>query len=214
MLDFWHSRWQTGQHGWHEAGGNEALREFWPTLDAGSRVLVPLCGKSVDLLWLAKQGAEVIGVEVSEIAARSFFEEAGLQYEMDEAGGLNWFRNLEAGIAIACGNYFEFSDRPFDALYDRASLVALPPKKRPEYIRRTKNLLKPGAAQLLLTLEYDDTDIEGPPFSVFADEVFGYWPGLRRVREHNDIENSPPKFRDVGITEVIEVVWAGSATGP
>jgi thiopurine S-methyltransferase len=214
MLDFWHSRWQTGQHGWHEAGGNVALREYWPRLEPGSRVLVPLCGKTVDLLWLAKQGLDVTGVELSEIAACAFFEEAGLQYESDQADGFSWFRNPEAGIAIACGNYFEFSDRPFDALYDRASLVALPPKKRPEYIRQTQMLLKPGAPQLLLTLEYDDANIEGPPFSVLADEVLGYWPGLHRVHEHNDIENSSPKFRDVGVTEVIEVVWAGFSTGP
>ena len=213
-MDFWHSRWENSQHGWHEADGNVSLRKYWPRLAAGSRVLVPLCGKSVDLLWLAKQGCEVTGVELSEIAARSFFEEAGLQHEYDKTDGFSWFRNRDAGIAIACGNYFEFSDQPFDALYDRASLVALPPKKRPQYIRQTKKILKPGAKQLLLTLEYDDANIEGPPFSVLADEVLGYWPGLQRVHEHNDIDNSPPKFREVGVNEVIEVVWAGPATGP
>lgn len=214
MLDFWHSRWENGQHGWHEADGNVSLRTYWPRLAAGSRVLVPLCGKSIDLLWLAKQGCEVTGVELSEIAARSFFEEAGLQHEYDKTDGFSWFRNREAGIAIACGNYFEFSDQPFDALYDRASLVALPPRKRPEYIRHTQKLMQPGATQLLLTLEYDDTNIEGPPFSVLKDEVLGYWPGLQRMYEHNDIDNSPPKFRGAGVSELIEVVWAGPATGP
>lgn len=207
MLDFWHSRWQSGQIGWHEADGNTALRKFWPRLAPGSRILVPLCGKSSDLAWLAGEGYEVTGVEVSEIAARSFFDEANLQFETDTVDEFIWYRSREAGIAIACGNYFSFSDQPFDALYDRACLVAIPLNKRPEYIQHTKSLLKPGATQLLVTLEYEQEKAEGPPFSVMPDEVQAYWQNLQRVSEWNDIENSPPKFRDAGIHEMTEVVW-------
>lgn len=214
MLDFWHSRWQSGQTGWHEADGNASLREFWPRLTPGSRVLVPLCGKSSDLAWLAGEGYEVTGVELSDIAARAFFDEADLQFETHEARGFNWHRNLEAGIAIACGNYFEFSDQPFDALYDRASLVAIPLKKRPEYILHTKSLLKPDAAQLLVTLQYDQEKAEGPPFSVLPDEVQGYWPNLQRVSERDDIENGSPRFREAGILEMTEVVWVTQFDDP
>jgi len=210
MLDFWHARWQSGQTGWHEADGNAALREFWPTLAPGSRVLVPLCGKSSDLAWLAGEGYQVTGVELSDIAARSFFDETGLEFETDTAGGFSWYRNREAGIAVACGNYFEFSDQPFDALYDRASLVAIPLKKRLEYIRHTQSLLKPGAAQLLVTLQYDQEKAEGPPFSVMPDEVQSYWQNLQCVSKRNDIENSSPKFRDAGIVEITEVVWVSA----
>jgi len=214
VLDFWHSRWQSGQTGWHEADGNAALRKFWPRLTPGSRILVPLCGKSSDLAWLAGEGYEVTGVEVSEIAAGSFFDEANLQFETDTVDGFSWYRNREAGIAIACGNYFDFSDQPFDALYDRASLVAIPLKKRPEYIQHTKSLLKPGATQLLVTLEYEQEKAEGPPFSVMPDEVQGYWQYMQRVSEWNDIENSPPKFRDAGVLEMTEVVWVGRSDDP
>ena len=133
MLDFWHSRWEAGQTGWHEPEGNVALHKFWPSLASDSRVLVPLCGKSSDLLWLAEQGCSVTGVELSEIAARVCFDDAGLPFETENSGGFNWFRCREANIVIAVGNYFEFLDAPFDALYDRAALVALPPKKRVEY---------------------------------------------------------------------------------
>ena len=125
MLDFWHSRWEAGRFGWHEADGNASLRKFWPRLEPGSRVLVPLCGKSSDLLWLAEQGCDITGVELSEIAARAFFDEAGLPYETGQSDGFHWFRCRQANIAIACGNYFEFSAMPFDAIYDRASLAAL-----------------------------------------------------------------------------------------
>jgi thiopurine S-methyltransferase len=207
VLDFWHSRWEQGRCGWHEAGGNTALRKFWPQLVPGSRVLVPLCGKSTDLLWLAEQGYDVTGVELSEIAARAFFDEAGLLFETEKTDGFNWFRCRDAGIAIATGNYFEFSSAPFDAFYDRASLTALPAKKRCEYVRHTRVLLKSSAARLLLTLEFDETNTEGPPFSILPDEVLGYWPDLQRVEAREDIANSSSKIREAGVNELIEVVW-------
>jgi thiopurine S-methyltransferase len=209
MLSFWRSRWEAGRTGWHESDGSSALRKFWPALTPGSHVLVPLCGKSVDLLWLAEQGCEVTGVELSEIAARAFFNEAGLQFEIEKAGEFTWFRCQKMKINIACGNYFEFSGGPYDALYDRASLVALPPKLRPQYVEHTRAMLKSDATLLLVTLEYDQSKTEGPPFSILAGEVKSYWGKLQRISEHDDIENSPPKFRDAGILEVLEVVYLG-----
>jgi thiopurine S-methyltransferase len=214
MLDFWHSRWEAGQTGWHEPEGNVALHKFWPSLACGSRVLVPLCGKSSDLLWLAEQGSSVTGIELSEIAARAFFNDAGLSFETEKINGFNWFRSREANIAIACGNYFEFLDTPFDALYDRAALVALPANKRAEYALHTKGLLKPDARQLLLTIEFDQSRVEGPPFSVMPAEVKSYWPDLERVYEQDDIENSPPRFRDAGIEDIVEVVWVSHPHDP
>jgi thiopurine S-methyltransferase len=170
-------------------------------------VLVPLCGKSIDLLWLARQGLDVTGVELSEIAARAFFDQAGLSFETENINGFKWFRCQNANIAIACGNYFEFTDAPFDALYDRAAWTALPVKKRPEYALHTTKLLNPDATQLLLTLEFDQSNAEGPPFSISPDEVQSYWPNLQRVEAREDIENGPQKFRDAGVTEMTEVVW-------
>ena len=207
MAEDWLSRWQEGRIGWHEAGGNAALRKFWPNVASGRRVLVPLCGKSSDLLWLAKQGLDVTGVELSEIAVRAFFEEAELHFETRDSDELRWFRCREARITFVCGDYFQFCDEPFDALYDRASLIALPPEIRPAYVRHMKSLLKPEAVQLLVTLEYDQSQAAGPPFSVLPDEVRSYWGNLKLVASRNDIDNSPPKFRNAGLTEVIEAVW-------
>jgi len=207
LSEDWHSRWREDRIGWHEADGNAALREFWPELAAGARVLVPLCGKTPDLLWLADQGLDVSGVELSGIAVRAFFEEAGLAFEVNEAEGLDWYRSTESPITIVCGDYFKFSDQPFDALYDRASLIALPPAIRPDYVRHSKALLKPGAAQLLVTLQYDQTMVAGPPFSVQPEEVRRYWGDIPCVSKCNSIETTPPKFREAGLTEVLEVVW-------
>jgi thiopurine S-methyltransferase len=210
MTEDWHSRWEEGRIGWHEAGGNAALREFWPEVAPGARVLVPLCGKTTDLLWLANQGLDVTGVELSEIAVRAFFEEAGLLFEVSEVEGLGWFRSLDPLITIVCGDYFQFSGQPFDALYDRASLIALPSAIRPDYVRHTKSLLKPGAAQLLVTLQYDQAKVDGPPFSVQSDEVIRYWSDIKCIDKRNSIEETPPKFRQAGLTEVIEAVWLGT----
>lgn len=210
MTEDWLSRWQEGRTGWHETGGNAALKKYWPKVASGKRVLVPLCGKSADLLWLAQQGLEVVGVELSEIAVRDFFAEAGLQFEVCDADGLTRYRCREPAITIVCGDYFDFSDELFDALYDRASLIALPSETRPAYVGHMKTLLKPDAVQLLLTLEYDQSVAAGPPFSVLPDEVRSYWSKLKRVASHNDIDNCPPKFRNAGLSEVFEAVWVTS----
>ena len=207
MNDEWLARWERGQTGWHQANGSGALRKFWPQLTMGSRVLVPLCGKSPDLLWLAGQGCDVTGVELSEIAVRSFFAETGIQFEVEEGQGLLWFRGVQQHLNIACGDYFQFSDERFDALYDRAALVALPPAIRPSYVEHTKSLLKTDATQLLITLEYDQSKVNGPPFSVRPDEVKTYWPELQRVDDLCALTNMPSKFLDAGLNKFGEAVW-------
>lgn len=207
MTENWKARWEEGRIGWHEVSGNTALHKYWPTSGNGERVLVPLCGKSPDLLWLAQQGCNVTGIELSEIAVRKFFDEADLQFDLSRTGNFMLFECHELAITLVCGDYFEYSNEPFSALYDRASLIALPPQSRPKYASHTQSLLAANAQQLLITLEYDQSKANGPPFAVLADEVSGYWKNLRRVEEHNAIDNTPPKFKEAGLTEVTEVVW-------
>ena len=207
MTSEWLERWEKGHTGWHEANGSAALRKFWPGQAGGSRVLVPLCGKSPDLVWLSQQGCDVTGVEISEIATRAFFDEADIRFEVSRAGGLRWFRSVEHSLTIVCGDYFSFTDEPFDALYDRAALVALPPEKRTRYVMHTKKLLKSNAKQLLITLEYDQKKVSGPPFSVLPDEVKKHWPELRRAGELSALKNMPPKYRDAGLSRFVEAVW-------
>lgn len=204
----WLARWQQGKIGWHEANGNAGLRKFWPRSAMGGRVLVPLCGKSPDLLWLAEQGCDVTGVELSEVAARAFFEETGIPFDIEHINGQAWFRGLGKSVTIVCGDYFQFSTRSYDALYDRASLVALPFQQRPDYVEHTKTLLKPEATVLLVTLEYEQSPLAGgPPFSVTADEVESHWPGLRKVSVHRDADRIPHKLYQGGIRHLDEIIW-------
>lgn len=214
MAEDWLNRWKEGRIGWHQPHGNAALRAHWPALPAGTRVLVPLCGKSVDLLWLADRGLDVTGVELSPVAVRAFFAEQRLAFH-HSPDALDRYTATNRSLSIVCGDFFEFAGESFDAVFDRGALIAIPRDRRPDYASHLDALLRPKALRLILTLEYDQSRVAGPPFAVWPDELLGYWPGLERIAEHDDIDNCPPKFRDAGLGQVIEVVWrtASGSTG-
>lgn len=214
MAEDWLARWEQGRTGWHEIGGNSALKKFWPELSAGSRVLVPLCGKTPDLVWLESRQLDVTGIELSPLAAEAFFAENGFAYSVSRKDGFQIYSGRKRKITICCGDYFSFAGQSFDAVYDRGALVALPADIRGAYARHTDSLLRPGAVHLLITLEYDQAIADGPPFAVTADEVLEYWPMLRRVSEKDDLENCPPKFRQAGLKEIAEVVWLAAGARP
>ena len=204
MNDHWLERWKIGRTGWHEPAGNRNLREHWSL--SGRRVLVPMCGKSPDLLWLEEQGNEVVGIELSDIAVHAFFEENELEFEPVE-GTLPGYRAVGRNITLHCGDYFEFDAEPFDAHYDRGALVALSSELRPRYARHTVSLLADDAHQFVITVEYDEAVCNGPPFSIGPEELLGHWPGLRRHASIEDIDNAPPKFLEHGLKSLREVVW-------
>ena len=204
MNESWIERWKVGQTGWHEPDGNRNLQAHcdW----TGKRVLVPLCGATPDLLWLEARGNEVVGVELSDIAVKSFFDTNDLEYEL-EAGTLDTYRCKTRNITLYCGDYFDFSDETFNAHYDRGALIALPPDMRARYAAHTSSLLGTNAAQLVLTLIYDDSVAQGPPFYVSSDELLSYWPNLAERARVDDTPNAPPKFLKAGLDKIEEVVW-------
>ena len=204
MIESWLQRWREGCIGWHEEGGNASLKKHWTA--RGRRVLVPMCGKTVDMLWLEEQGNSVAGVELSDVAARAFFEENGLQYTIHE-GRLPAYTAHGRDITIYCGDLFAFDKLGFTGWYDRGAFVATPAKQRPAYAEHINALLTPDACRLLITLEYDDSIATGPPFSISPEEIRRYWPDLQQVDRYDDIDNGPPKFRDAGLTEMFETIW-------
>jgi thiopurine S-methyltransferase len=204
MIESWLERWREGRIGWHEAGGNASLRKYWRA--EGRRVLVPMCGKTVDLLWLEELGNSVVGVELSDIAARAFFEENELRYTVRE-GKLPAYVAEDRRITIYCGDLFEFEEPGHTGWYDRGALVATPAEQRPAYAQHIDALLAPDAYRLLITLEYDDDIATGPPFSISSQEIRRYWPDLQEVDRYDDIDNGPPKFRDAGLREMFETIW-------
>jgi thiopurine S-methyltransferase len=165
-----------------------------------------MCGKSVDMLWLEDRGNEVVGVELSDIAARAFFEENALRYTIRQ-GKLPAYVAEDRDITIYCGDLFDFDEPGHTGWYDRGALVATPAEQRPDYARHIDALLAPDACKLVITLEYDDEIATGPPYSISPQEIRGYWPELQAVDRYDDIENGPPKFREAGLTEMFETVW-------
>ena len=204
MQESWIERWAEGRIGWHKVEGSAGLKKYWQVSDRD--VLVPLCGKSVDLRWLADQGNRVVGVELSEIAVRAFFEEQGLEYTIVD-GELPIYQATGAAITIHCGDYFDLHQVRCNAHYDRGALIALPADVRAAYVAHTNSLLTADAEQLVITLDYDDSMVSGPPFSVSDREILSYWPGLVCVDRFDDIADAPPKFIKAGLTSMLEKVW-------
>ena len=166
--DFWHRRWAKNQLGWHEGAPNTLLTAHFAKLGvpAGARIFVPLCGKSNDMGWLRAQGYQVVGAELSRVAVERFFAEQGLTPAITRQG---FFERFEAeGVTIWAGDIFELDDRtlgPVDAVYDRAALVALPEPMRRRYAAYLPELTS-RVPQFLVTFVYDQSLIDGPPFSV------------------------------------------------
>lgn len=170
--DFWQARWSQDQIGFHLSEVNGYLRHYWPTLPADTRVLVPLCGKSLDLAWLAEQGLRVLGIELAQIAVEAFFSERQLQPEISVHGAFTQYR--VGSLELWCGDFFALTAEDVAdcaALYDRAALIALPAELRERYTAHLTRILPPTCRGLLITLDYDQAQMSGPPFAVTDQEV-------------------------------------------
>ncbi len=209
---FWQERWARSQIGFHQEKVNGYLRRHWSALGLANdaAVLVPLCGKSLDLAWLAEQGHVVIGVELAERAVQDFFVERDVQPHVSQHGA---FKVYQAGaLRILCGDFFALSHADVadcQAFYDRAALIALPPEMRERYAAHLQAILPETCQGLLVTLVYDQQRMDGPPFSVEDAEVEQrFTPGwiLREV-ERKDVLSGNPRFIENQLEAVEEVVF-------
>jgi len=207
---FWHKRWADNQIGFHQAQVNPYLQAHWPALglEPGSRVLVPLCGKSLDLAWLAGQGHRVMGVELSRRAVEDFFAEHGLTAQVAQRGAFEVWSSGD--VELWCGDMFALRAEDVAGctrLYDRAALIALPLEMRKRYLALLGELL-PACKGLLVTLDYDQALIDGPPFSVADDEVRAGLVGWQvEVLDAPEIIGESPKFQKAGVPSLVERVY-------
>ena len=172
--DFWLERWKQSDIGFHQLKVQPALALHWGALNVaqGAAVFVPLCGKSLDLVWLAGQGHRVIGAELSELAVDAFFSEHGLTPEIKTIDGFV-IKSSDA-FELWCGDFFALTSKhvpSIAAAYDRAALVAMPPALQPRYTAKLAELLKPDAPILLIGLDYNVDEMQGPPFSTPQSQV-------------------------------------------
>ena len=176
--DFWHEKWEADSIGFHQARPNKHLQQWWPEAEIAqnSEVFVPLCGKSLDMLWLHEQGYKVTGIELSQKAIESFFEENDLSFERHTDGPFEAFSGTgkAEGIKLLAGDFFALTaDHCCDvsAVYDRASLIAMNDDLRPQYAQQLAAILPAGSISLLLVIDYDTSKMQGPPFPVPAPMV-------------------------------------------
>lgn len=205
--DFWLQRWQEGQTGFHQSRVMPLLQKHWAGLrvPVPGRVLVPLAGKSLDVAWLAAQGHDVLAVEISPLAVDQFFQEHDLHPEIRQTpeGTIH-----QAGqIQYLCGDVLKLSAATLatiDGCYDRAALIALTPELRQRYVERVYHRLPEGCRTLLLTLDYPQQEMQGPPFAVPDDEVTRHFEGRWRIErlETRDILDKEPKFAARGLTRL------------
>ncbi|MFO8154645.1 MAG: thiopurine S-methyltransferase [Pseudomonadota bacterium] len=209
---FWHERWENNQIGFHEDRVNTHLEAYWHELGLarGTKVFVPLCGKARDLLWLRAQGHEVLGIEVSAIAVRDFFAENDLRPTVTECAiGERWSVD---GLTIIRGDFFDLDSEETEGcagVFDRASLIALPPPMRRDYAAHLKRILPVWAETLLVTLDYPPEEMNGPPFSVTETEVralYGDTWTIQRLWQADALEENR-KFRERGVTRLLETVY-------
>lgn len=170
---FWHAKWEKGEIGFHQDDVNPLLLDHFGdlALAPGSRVFVPLCGKTRDIRWLLASGYRVAGAELSRLAVEQLFADLGMAPSVSQAGPLTHF--AAENIDIYCGDIFELSGGELgqvDAVYDRAALVALPAAMRQRYADHLAAITG-RARQLLIAYDYDQSLQDGPPFAVGADEM-------------------------------------------
>src|SRR5690348_9925423 len=211
--DFWLQRWQEGRIGFHRSEVMPLLQKHWPALDVprGTRVLVPLCGKTLDMMWLASQGLRVRGVELAPLAIEQFFAEHALQPQLRAAAYGTQY--IAGTIEIIQADIFAIDKSSIaecGAIYDRAALIALPPPMRERYAREVYDRLPAGCRGLLITLEYPQHEMQGPPFSVEEHEVqrlFGeHWD--IELLERRDILADQTTFSEQGVTALNTAVYA------
>lgn len=223
--EFWDERWTSGRIAFHQPTPNQFLMSHWRNLglSGGDSVFVPLCGKSLDMVWLAQAGHRVVGVEFNQLAVDAFFEENNLSRTVSERDGFT----VSSGenIEIWCGDFFALPAAvvaDVRGVYDRASLVALPTELRQRYAARMIELL--GATTMLLSsIEYDQAEMPGPPFSVRRDEIEGLYSGHFAIETvvHEDAPDELEQFRERGMTSARRAIYmlrprqaqAGAETG-
>lgn len=207
--EFWHKKWESNEIGFNQAQPNKLMQRYFPSLifKPKIRVFVPLCGKSIDMIWLAGQGYQVIGVELSQSACKSFFNEHKIPFRITKTNGFLIY--ISDVITIFSGDFFDLKKDDLgiiDAVYDRAALIALACETRQSYALHLTDLMSPKTKMFLLTTVYDQKEMPGPPFSVNEDEIkklYGAYFEINQLyaRPFNKI---PCHLRENGLVQAYE----------
>ena len=215
--EFWHKRWQEKRIGFNQSAVNPLLTEYIDHLDlaVGSRIFVPLCGKSIDMVWLAAQGYDVVGVELVETAVQAFFAEQNIQPIVSqhvEKPDIKCYQGQlvdgdeQRTITLWAADIFALTSTDLgtiDAIYDKAALIALPADMRPDYSEQIRKV-SDNAPQLLITLNYDQSKKDGPPFSINHEQVQQYYGSHYQICK---LASEPSSIGSAPNLKVTEHIW-------
>ncbi|WP_201529398.1 thiopurine S-methyltransferase [Psychrobacter frigidicola] len=215
--EFWQERWKDKRIGFNQSAVQPLLIKYFTELNlpAASRVFVPLCGKSIDMVWLASHGYNVVGVELVESAVQEFFTEQGIKPTITEPTdnpAIKCYQGMLSGqtIALWVADIFALTADDIghvDAVYDRAALIAMPADMRSKYSEQVRQLssdINGDTPQLLLTLNYDQSKRNGPPFSISSEQVHQYYGNHYQISE---LESEPSTLNTAPELAVTEHVW-------
>jgi thiopurine S-methyltransferase len=209
QAEFWLDRWRRALIGFHQAAVDKRLTAYWPRLGlpADSRVLVPLCGKSLDLLWLRAQGHSVIGVEISPIAIEAFCLENGIPARRRPLADFDVYE--APGLTLFCGDFFKLTPAllgGISAVYDRAALISWAPPLRAAYVKHMTALTTAGNQTLLTVVEYPEAQMSGPPFPLTPATVSALYAEHHSIEQlgRHEILELEPRLRARGLTELRE----------
>lgn len=216
--EFWQTRWQEKRIGFNQSEVNPLLTKCFSHLNvpAGGRVFVPLCGKSIDMAWLAAQGYNVVGIELVETAVQEFFTEQNIVptvYQHADNPAIKYYQGQLTGrtITLWVADIFALTAEDIgfvDAIYDKAALIALPADMRMKYSKQVRQLSdtadKKFAPQLLITLNYDQSKKNGPPFSISSEQIQQYYGEHYQI---NELINEPATIGSAPELTVTEHVW-------
>lgn len=208
--EYWQTRWKLNDTKFHEGKPNDFLLKHIKVLDlkAGAKIFVPLCGKSVDMMWFLENGYHVIGVELNPEACRAFFVENNLTYHESQIKNFVVFYSDK--VTLLSGDFFDLDKEilgGFDAIYDRAALIALPEALRVQYAKKIIELSEKNTKILLITGAYNQNEMQGPPFSVDSEEILKHYGQYFKITElHNAPAEILSHIREKGLKRANNLV--------
>jgi thiopurine S-methyltransferase len=209
--EYWINKWQTGDTRFNESNPHRYLVKYFNKIVTrkNNNVFVPLCGKSIDMTWLLEHQQKVIGVELSDIPVNDFFSENKLEKHIESTKSFTVYKN--PSCTIYTGNIFDLRPehlKDVNAVYDRGAFIALPPETmRQQYINWLKHTLPAHCKILLITFEFNQNEMKGPPFSVTMDELKSTDSFSVKLLECQDIGNIKPHWKEKGLRTLKECVY-------
>lgn len=209
--EFWMQAWEDRRIGFHQSQYNPVMTEHYKDLELKDKnVLIPLAGKSKDILYFIERGANVTAIELSEMAVKEFFEENGIVPQLSKTATHTIYESQ--GLKFVCGDFFSYSPdqgKHFDYYYDRACIVALPMEMRQSYYKKIESLIAIHTDIFIITFAHNGPKDFGPPFYVPEEEILTAYKNIGFDLNFTVFNESKAegRFKEAGIDKMKRLHW-------